>query len=170
MAHPEEDNAIFWHRPEKRGIIPLESFKIPKNLARLYRQAPFKLKINQDFEGVMRACASRSDTWISEEIIQSYNTLYELNMAMSFECWNNDELVGGLYGVSISKAFFGESMFHKASNASKIALVFLVEFLKKEGYTLLDTQYLNPHLVQFGGIEIDAAEYDQLLAKALMPS
>lgn len=167
MAHPEEDNTIYWHRPDLRGIIPLDSFKVPKNLARTYRQGIYEQKIDGDFEACMQMCAERESTWISEEIIASYLKLYEMGFAHSFESWKDGKLVGGLYGVSISKAFFGESMFFRERDASKTALVFLVEHLKKEGFTLLDTQYLNPHLVQFGGVEIPDEDYQKMLAEAM---
>lgn len=167
MAIPEEENEIYWFKPEDRGIIPLDKFHVPKNLKRLYKQGKFELRINADFEGTIRACADRSDTWISEEIISSYCKLNELGYALSFETWLNGELVGGLYGVALGRAFFGESMFHKVTDASKIALVFLIEFLTDRDFILLDTQYLNDHLKQFGGIAIPDEEYEKLLETAL---
>ena len=159
MAHPEDDNAIFWHRPDMRGVIPLDNYKIPKNLKRLYKKKPFDLKISNDFEAVIRACSERNSTWISEEIIELYCTLNEQGFAQSFETWDGEELVGGLYGVVLGKAFFGESMFFRKSEASKIALVFLIETLNHNDFILLDTQYLNDHLLQFGAIEIPDEEY-----------
>lgn len=167
MAEPDEENAIYWYKPEKRGIIPLDTFHIPKNLKRLYEKGTFEMKINADFEGVIRACALREETWISEEIIQTYLKLHEMGFANSFESWKNGKLVGGLYGVSLGAAFFGESMFHRERDASKVALVFLVEFLNKNHFELLDTQYINDHLLQFGAIEIPDDEYMDLLEKAL---
>ncbi len=157
MADPEDNNRIYWHTPMKRGIIPLdEKFKVPKSLARLYRSKSFELKINNAFEQVIRNCANsrKGGTWISEEIILAYCDLHELGLAHSFEVWQGDDLIGGLYGVALGRVFFGESMFHKVTDASKIALVFLVEFLREQKFELLDSQYLNPHLLQFGAFEI----------------
>ena len=167
MALPEEKNEIYWFKPDQRGIIPLDQFHLSKNLKRLYQKNKFELKINGDFEGTIRACAERDDTWISEDIINSYTKLNELGYAFSFEAWLDNKLVGGLYGVSIGRAFFGESMFHKVTDASKIALVFLVDHLIKHDYSLLDTQYINSHLIQFGAIEIPNDEYEKLLEVAL---
>lgn len=169
MAHPDQGNAIFWHTPEIRGIIPLdERFRVSKNLQRLYNRNTFDFKINSSFEKVIRKCATcHEDTWISEEIIEAYIELHEAGFAHSFEAWHKGELVGGLYGVSIGAAFFGESMFHTMTDASKVCLVFLVEYLRKNEYTLLDTQYLNPHTAQFGGFEISRKTYLKLLNEAL---
>ena len=167
MAIPEEDDAIAWFQPDMRGIIPLDNYHIPKNLKRLYRKKPFDLRINSNFEGVIRACAERDSTWISEELILSYLQLHQLGHAHSFECWKDNELVGGLYGVALHEAFFGESMFHHVTDASKIALVFLIEFLNEHHFKLLDTQYINDHLLQFGAIEIPQNEYEVLLQNAL---
>ncbi|MDC0579348.1 leucyl/phenylalanyl-tRNA--protein transferase [Bacteroidia bacterium] len=167
MAIPEENNEIFWFKPDKRGIIPLDKFHVSKNLRRLFNRHYFELKINGDFEGTIRACASREDTWISDDIIKSYSKLYDLGYAYSFETWREGRLVGGLYGVAIGKVFFGESMFHKETDASKIALIFLVEFMKENNFLLLDTQYINDHLLQFGAEEISNEAYEKLLGKAL---
>lgn len=167
MAHPEEANRIYWHKPERRGIIPLERFKMSRNLSRLYRNGDFQFRINGNFEAVIQACANRDETWISEEIIESYINLHKLGFAFSFETWKDNELVGGLYGIAVGKAFFGESMFHTVRDASKLALVFLVEKLKEQDFMLLDTQYLNDHIAQFGGVEISAEEYEKLLSEAL---
>ncbi len=168
MAHPDEGNEIFWHLPEIRGIIPLdERFKINKNLARLYRKGDFELKQNYDFESVIRNCSGRDDTWISEEIIDTYCQLNEMGVAHSFETWKDGKLIGGLYGLAIGKVFFGESMFHKVTDASKIALIFLVETLRHKNFMLLDSQYLNDHIKQFGAYEINHDEYLNLLHEAL---
>ncbi len=169
MAHPDDNNEIYWHTPKKRGIIPLdERFKTSKNLNKLYRSGKFNFTINRDFEKVIRNCATlrADDTWISEEIIEAYLGLYKAGFAHSFETRLNDELVGGLYGVSIGKAFFGESMFHTHTDASKLALVYLVEFLREKDFMLLDTQYLNPHIKQFGAYEISHTTYMLLLKQA----
>ncbi|MDG2455545.1 MAG: leucyl/phenylalanyl-tRNA--protein transferase [Bacteroidia bacterium] len=167
MAVPEDNNDIFWFKPDRRGIIPLDKFHVSKNLRRLFNKHYFDLRINGDFEGTMRACTEREDTWISEDIIKSYCKLHEMGYGFSFETWRNGKLVGGLYGVVIGKAFFGESMFHRETDASKIALIFLVQFLKENDFQLLDTQYINDHLLQFGAKEIPNEEYEALLAKAL---
>jgi leucyl/phenylalanyl-tRNA--protein transferase len=162
MADPEEGNQIYWHTPETRGLIPLDdTFKVPKNLMRLYKKEKFELTINRAFLEVIEQCSflRQGDTWISEEIIDMYTEMHKLGLAHSFEVWLDGELVGGLYGVAIGKAFFGESMFHKVTDASKIALVFLVEFLKEQNFQLLDCQYLNPHLLQFGAYEVTQEDY-----------
>lgn len=167
MAHPEDNNEIYWHRPELRGIIPLEGFNAGKNLMRKYKKGVFELSINKDFDSVIRQCAKREETWISDEIIDLYKELNRRGIAVSFEAWQNNELAGGLYGITIGKAFFGESMFYKVTDASKIALVFLVETLKENNYKLLDIQYLNKHTQQFGGIEIPDQEYQVILRDAV---
>lgn len=169
MAHPEEDNAIYWHTPHLRGIIPLdEGFYINKNLRKLYNAKIFSITVNQNFEEVIHECAyRRSESWISEEIIEAYIELHRMGFAHSIEVWHNNEIAGGLYGVAIGKAFFGESMFTIKSNASKISLIYLVELLRKNEFKLLDTQYLNDHIAQFGAYEISREEYMKRLAKAL---
>lgn len=167
MADPDAGGQVYWYKPEQRGIIPLDAFHVPKNLAKLYAKEPFEIRINSAFRQVMEACAERVTTWISDEIIDVYCELNERGYAHSFECWNDGKLVGGLYGVALGRAFFGESMFHRVTDASKIALVFLVEFLKEKGFELLDTQYINDHLLQFGAIEVSEEEYDELLKNAL---
>lgn len=167
MADPDDDNSIGWYEPKMRGIIPLDSFKVPKNLAKVIRKQTFEVTINRSFEEVMQACAEREDTWISEEIIYVYTRLHETGWGYSFETRLDGELVGGLYGIAMGKAFFGESMFHKVTDASKVALVHLVEWMKQNGFILLDTQFITDHLKQFGAIEIPQAEYMKLLAEAL---
>lgn len=169
MADPDEDHALYWYEPEWRGIIPLDAFHVPKNLARLYRQGKFELRMNTAFRDVMKGCAERDETWISEEIVEVYCELHKRGHAYSFESWQQGKLVGGLYGVAMGKAFFGESMFSRATDASKVALVFLVNTLKANNYTLLDTQYLNDHLKQFGAIEIPREAYLDLLYQAIYP-
>ena len=173
MADPEEDNQIYWHTPQMRGVIPLDDrFKVSKNLKRLYKKDKFDLYINRNFDQVIDYCRSlrEDETWISDEILDAYKQLHEGGFAHSFEVYEKGELVGGLYGVSISKAFFGESMFHLVTDASKIALVFLVEFLREHDFLLLDTQYLNPHIAQFGAYEITHQEYVKLLRRAIAVS
>ena len=173
MADPEEDNQIYWHTPVMRGIIPLnERFRVSKNLRRLYKQQRFSIYINRNFETVIRKCQNLriQDTWISDEIIEAYIGLHEQGFAHSFEAYQEGKLVGGLYGVSIGKAFFGESMFHTVTDASKICLVYLVEFLRDHDFKLLDTQYLNPHIEQFGAYEIPHDEYMKILKDAILIS
>ncbi len=167
MADPDEDNMVHWYEPKQRGIIPLETFKISKNLRRLIKQQKFEITVNQDFEKVMQACAAREDTWISEEIIYVYTKLHEAGWGYSFETRLDGELVGGLYGISMGRAFFGESMFHAVTDASKVALVYLVSWMKDNGLELLDTQFITDHLRQFGAIEIPQKEYLERLKKAL---
>ena len=162
MADPDEGDQIYWHTPETRGLIPLDdTFRVKKNLMRLYKKEKFELSINRAFPEVINQCSllRKGDTWISEEIIDVYTQMHKLGLAHSFEVWLDGALVGGLYGVAIGKAFFGESMFHKVTDASKIALVFLVEFLKEQNFQLLDCQYLNPHLLQFGAYEVTQEEF-----------
>lgn len=162
MADPDEGDQIYWHTPETRGLIPLDdTFRVPKNLMRLYKKEKFELSINRAFPEVINQCSllRQGDTWISEEIIDVYTQMHKLGLAHSFEVWLDGALVGGLYGVAIGKAFFGESMFHKVTDASKFALVFLVEFLKEQNFQLLDCQYLNPHLLQFGAYEVTQEEF-----------
>lgn len=171
MAEDEEEGGeIYWHRPEKRGIIPLESFHISKNLKRLWRNHGYQLKTNTAFQSVVLACAAREHTWINDDIVNAYTQLSEIGYALSFEVWKRKKLVGGLYGISIEKAFFGESMFSLETNTSKLALIYLVTFMKENNYKLLDTQYLNPHLKQFGAIEISDKKYMDLLNEALAKS
>ncbi|MBO6518075.1 MAG: leucyl/phenylalanyl-tRNA--protein transferase [Bacteroidia bacterium] len=167
MADDEEGGEIFWHRPEKRGVIPLNEFHVSKNMRRLWRSHSYDLRINTAFEEVVRACSERSTTWINEEIVGAYTELSEMGYAASFEVWKKGKLVGGLYGVSMGRAFFGESMFSRETNTSKLALIFLVEYLNKNDFMLLDTQYLNDHLKQFGAREISDEKYMALLDKAL---
>ena len=158
---------IEWFSPDPRGILPLEGFRVPSRLSRVVRQSRFDVRTDTAFEAVMRACAAREETWITEDILSSYVALHRLGFGHSVETWQDDVLVGGLYGVSIGGAFFGESMFHTVTDASKVALVALVERLKARGYVLLDTQWVTPHLAQFGGVEIRRAEYLERLSAAL---
>jgi leucyl/phenylalanyl-tRNA--protein transferase len=164
-----DDGEIGWFSPDPRGIIPLESFHVPARLARVARSGRFEIRIDTAFEDVMRACAERPDdgTWISDEIVESYLTLSRLGLAHSVEVWRQGRLVGGLYGVHLGGAFFGESMFHREADASKVALVVLVDRMMRRGFTLLDTQWVTPHLVQFGAIEIPREDYLSRLAVAM---
>ncbi len=160
-----EDDSIEWFSPERRGIIPLEAFHLP-HAARRARKL-FEVKIDTAFSHVIRACARRDETWINDEIIASYENLHALGYAHSVEAFQKGELAGGLYGVAIGGAFFGESMFHRVSDASKIALAELVEQLQRQHFILLDTQWLTSHLLQFGATEVSRAKYLELLERAL---
>src|SRR5437660_2040421 len=162
-----EDDSIAWFSPDPRAIIPLENFHVPHALRRVARKKVFEVRIDHRFGEVIRACAKRKDTWINPEIIESYERLHELGYAHSVETWSKGKLAGGLYGVAIGGAFFGESMFHRERDASKIALVALVERLGAKKFALLDTQWLTPHLQQFGAIEISRERYLRLLGRAV---
>jgi leucyl/phenylalanyl-tRNA--protein transferase len=158
---------IEWFSPDPRGILPLGAFHAPSRLSRVVRQSRFDVRVDTAFEAVMRACAARDETWITEDILSSYVALHRLGFGHSVETWQDGVLVGGLYGVAIGGAFFGESMFHTVTDASKVALVMLVERLQTRGFVLLDTQWVTPHLAQFGGMEIPRADYLDRLAAAL---
>jgi leucyl/phenylalanyl-tRNA---protein transferase len=161
-----EDDSIQWFSPDPRAILPLEDFHVPHALRRLVRKKVFGTTIDNAFSKVIEACAKREDTWINLEIIESYTRLHELDCAHSVEAWKEGTLAGGLYGVAVGGAFFGESMFHHVTDASKIALVALVQHLRARKFALLDTQWLTPHLQQFGGIEISRNQYLRLLNRA----
>ncbi len=158
---------IGWYSPDPRAIFELDGLRVPRSLSLTMKKKPFELLVNTQFEMVMRACAARKETWISEEIIQSYVELHRLGFAHSVECWKDQKLVGGLYGVAIAGAFFGESMFSEMRDASKIALVFLVDRMNARGFGLLDTQFVTPHLARFGAKEIAREDYLRRLKKAL---
>jgi leucyl/phenylalanyl-tRNA--protein transferase len=162
-----ESGEIAWFSPDPRGIIPLDAFHIPHGLKRTLKKEIFEIRLNTAFEEVIRACGERAETWISEQIVESYLNLHKLGFAHSVEAWLGNELAGGLYGVSVYGAFFGESMFHRVTDASKVALVELVNRLNARGYHLLDTQYVTGHLAKFGAVEIPRANYMRLLKQAL---
>lgn len=164
-----EEGEIGWFSPDPRAIIPLDDrFHIPHGLKRTLKRNPFEIAIDRDFESVIRACAERAEgTWISTEIIESYCQLHREGHAHSVEAWLGGELAGGLYGVHLGGAFFGESMFHRVADASKVALVALIERLRARGFRLLDTQWLTPHLARFGAYEIPRSEYLRRLRAAL---
>ena len=165
MSMPEGE--IGWFSPDPRAIVPLDTFHVPHGLRRVLKKAPFEIRIDAGFETVMRKCAEREDTWINEEIVESYVGLHRVGHAHSVETWREGRLVGGLYGVSIGGAFFGESMFHEVTDASKVALHALVMRLRERGFTLLDTQWITPHLAKFGAMEIPRAKYLRMLAKSV---
>ena len=171
MAERKDDPTVFWVDPEIRGIIPLDKFHVSKSLKKTIRSGRFRITCDTAFERVMRCCATESDTrdetWINDDIIHAYTELHEFGFAHSVETWLDDELVGGLYGVSMGAAFFGESMFSRARDASKVALVHLVARLHQGGYELLDTQFITDHLKQFGAIEIPARYYLEQLESAI---
>lgn len=168
-----DDGEIRWYSPDPRGVIPLDSFHVPSRLARLMRGGKFRVEIDRRFEDVICACAGTerkeedAGTWISDEILVSYVELHRRGVAHSVETWQDDRLVGGLYGVALGGAFFGESMFHYVTDASKVALAALVERLRTRGFRLLDVQWVTPHLERFGAIEIPRADYLKQLEHAL---
>ena len=166
----DSDGTIYWYSPDPRAIIPLDSYKAHKSLRPLLKKNYFEIRIDYDFEAVMRGCAlarnETDDTWISEEIINAYTGLNGIGLAHSVEAYLDNKLVGGLYGVSIGAAFFGESMFYTQPNASKVAFHYLIQTLRKQGFELLDTQFINDNVKRFGAIEIPKANYLNLLRKA----
>jgi leucyl/phenylalanyl-tRNA---protein transferase len=172
MAESRHGRHIHWYYPEQRGILPLDAFHVPRSLSKFMRRNPFTLTTDKAFPQVIRGCAelceSRQQTWINDEIISLYETLWRKGFAHSIECWQGDRLAGGIYGVAIGGAFFGESMFSRQPNASKVALVHLVRLLQEHGYGLLDTQFVNEHLKQFGVLEIPRQDYLNRLHGAIM--
>ncbi|PWW03520.1 leucyl/phenylalanyl-tRNA--protein transferase [Hoeflea marina] len=171
MAESANDPELFWVEPETRGVIPLDAFHIPRSLARTVRRAPFDIRFDHDFPAVMAACAEsvegRPSTWINATITDLYTSLHRLGHAHSVEAWQDGRLVGGLYGVSLRQAFFGESMFSRVTDASKVCLVHLVERMKRNGFTLLDTQFTTDHLKRFGAIDVPRDAYYRMLDAAL---
>jgi leucyl/phenylalanyl-tRNA---protein transferase len=171
MAESASDPALYWVEPDERGIIPLDGFHISRSLRKRVKQHSYEIRIDTAFNNVIAECAAKSDsrkeTWINKRIITLYSQLYKMGCAHSVESWMDGELVGGLYGIRIGAAFFGESMFSRATDASKVALVHLVARLKFGGFTLLDAQFVNPHLLQFGSQAIKKADYHKLLEPAL---
>ncbi|MBP1850563.1 leucyl/phenylalanyl-tRNA--protein transferase [Rhizobium halophytocola] len=172
MADSADDPELFWVEPEIRGIIPLDQFHVSKSLAKAMAKRPFEVRFDTAFHAVVDKCAEPADdrpsTWINVEIKSLYSALHTMGHAHSVEAWEGDELVGGLYGVSLGTAFFGESMFSRRTNASKICLVHLVERLRQQGFTLLDTQFTTDHLKTFGAVDIPKEDYRILLEDAMM--
>jgi len=167
MAETKKSDKIFWVDPEKRGIIPLEKFHLSKRLSKTIKTTPFTITYDKVFLKVIRACSSeskgRNKTWINGQIMALFENLHHHKLAHSIECWDGNELVGGLYGLALGGVFFGESMFHHKTDASKIALIYLVARLNKGGFKLLDTQFITNHLKQFGAIEIPRKDYLEML-------
>ena len=171
MSESFDDPKVYCINPKKRGVIPIKDFKISKNLKKEIKKNKFKITINKNFNKVITNCAkktkNRPKTWINKKIIVSYSNLHKIGHAHSIEAWFQNKLVGGLYGVSLGSAFFGESMFSIMSNASKICLVYLIANLKLKGFTLLDTQFINPYLKKLGAIEISRKKYLEILGNSL---
>lgn len=167
MADSKEAENVEWYTARKRGIIPIGEFHTSENLTRIIRQERFEIRVNSNFREVVTQCANRDSTWINNLIINSYDVLNQHGNAYSVESYRDDKLVGGLYGVKLKAAFFGESMFKKEKWADKVALYYCHEILKKNGFLLWDTQFYTDHLAQFGCIEIEAEEYEQMLDEAL---
>lgn len=171
MAESAESTELHWFDPERRGILPLDGFHVPRSLRKAVRQGRFEVRCDTAFQRVVESCAEMTDdrpkTWINDDIVRLYTELHRAGFAHSVECWRGDRLVGGLYGVSLGAAYFGESMFSRETDASKVALVHLVARLRAAGFTLLDTQFVTDHLARFGAYEIPRAEYRRRLNQAL---
>ena len=170
MAEHRNDPDIFWVDPRQRGVIPLDGFYMSRSLRKRLRTAPYRIAVNEDFPGVVAACADRAETWINDEIRTLYTMLHQTGHAHSLELWDDGDLVGGVYGVVLGSAFFGESMFSRRRDASKIALAYLVDRLRMGGFSLFDTQFITPHLASLGGVEITRAAYHKALSQALQRS
>ncbi len=167
MAESRDDPDIFWVDPQHRGILPLGGFHISRSLARTIRNSGFSVSVNRDFEAVVDGCADRAETWINPTIRSLYGDLHMIGDAHSLEIWDGDVLAGGVYGVALGAAFFGESMFSRRRDASKLALAYLVDRLRQGGFTLFDVQFLTPHLASLGAVEVPRADYHERLAAAL---
>ena len=171
MAKSRDEQDVYWVQPKERGVIPLDQFHVPKSLRKTLRRGVFEIRVDTAFDAVISGCAesgpNREDTWINEQIIELFSDLYEAGLAHSVETWVENQLVGGLYGLAMGSVFFGESMFTRHDNASKVALCHLVAIMKNGGYRLLDTQFITDHLVQFGAVELPHKDYMQDLGDAL---
>ncbi len=167
MAEARDDPRVFWVDPRQRGILPLDGFHLSRSLRRTILRAPFRLTLNTDFEGVVRGCATREETWINDTIFDGYVALHRRGYAHSLEARAGGALVGGVYGVALGRAFFGESMFSRATDASKVALATLVAHLRQTGFVLFDTQFTTAHLQSLGGREVSRADYHRMLDAAL---
>lgn len=167
MSESREDDSVFWVDPQMRGIIPLGGFHISRSLARTIRRMPYSVHVNCDFTGTVAGCADRDETWINPTIFNLYEQLHLAGFAHSVEVWDESELIGGVYGVTLGAAFFGESMFSRRTDASKIALAYLVSRLRYGGFQLFDTQFVTDHLISLGAVEIPRSEYRKRLERAL---
>lgn len=167
MAEHRDDPEVFWVDPKRRGILPLDRFHISRSLARRLRRGDIEITVNTAFDAVVSACADRPETWINAEIFSLYNRLHDTGHAHSQEIWHDGKLIGGVYGVAIGAAFFGESMFSRAADGSKLALAYLIDRLREGGFRLFDTQFVTPHLKSMGGQEISRAAYHLALERAL---
>ena len=168
MAEHRGDTELFWVDPRQRGVLPLDAFHISRSLAKTLRSDRFRITFDADFAGVVTGCANREETWINDILATLYGQLHLTRLARSIEVWDGDDLVGGVFGITLGGAFFGESMFSKLPNASKIALVHLIERLKVGKFAILDTQFITEHLKTFGAYEINQADFLVILKKALM--
>ncbi|MCL4153066.1 UNVERIFIED_CONTAM: hypothetical protein GTU68_023530 [Idotea baltica] len=171
MAESADDPTLYWIEPDQRGVIPLDTFHVPRSLSKIIRKDVFEVRVDTDFDGVISGCAEltsdRRETWINQPIRDLYGELFHMGFCHTVECWKDGALMGGLYGIHIGGAFFGESMFSRVPDASKVALVHLRNRLKSGGFTLLDTQFVTDHLRKFGAHEVPRAEYNELLQDAL---
>ncbi|NNE71458.1 MAG: leucyl/phenylalanyl-tRNA--protein transferase [Rhodothermales bacterium] len=168
MAEPDEDGQIYWYLPEVRALLPIDSLHIPRSLAKVIRQGRFQLFRNRDFDAIIRHCADRDETWLSPELVEVFMRLHREGWAHSVGAWQGDRLVGGVYGLALGRAFFAESMFHLETDASKVALVGLVDWLRSQEFELLDIQFMTEHLRRFGAFEITADAYQERLDHALL--
>ncbi|MEP5758883.1 MAG: leucyl/phenylalanyl-tRNA--protein transferase [Litoreibacter sp.] len=167
MAEGRDDPEIYWLDPKRRGVIPLDNFHMSRSLRKKIRREPYDIKVNTDFSGVLEGCADRDETWINDQIFSLYMDLHRSGHAHSVEVWEGTALIGGIYGVTLASAFFGESMFSRKRDTSKIAMAYLVSRLRKGGFSLFDTQFITDHLASMGGIEISRDAYHVLLTDAL---
>ena len=167
MAESRDDPEIFWVDPKQRGVLPLDGLRLSRSLRRTIRREPWLVTLNEAFDRVVTACADREETWINPAIAKLYGQLHRAGFGQSLELWDGDDLAGGIYGVTLGTAFFGESMFSARRDASKVALAHLVALLRRQGFTLFDTQFLTPHLASLGAVEIPRSAYRARLARAL---
>lgn len=167
MAETRHADEVFWMDPEARGVFPLDRFHISRSLKRRIQRWPYEIRINTDFTGVVNGCAARDETWINGAIFKAYAQLHRMGYAHSLEVWSENQLVGGVYGIALGAGFFGESMFSRRTDASKVALAYLIDRLNQTGFCLFDTQFLTPHLASLGAIEITRSDYHQKLKIAV---
>lgn len=167
MSEAQDDPRVFWVDPERRGVLPIDGFHLSRSLRKTILRHPFELTLNMDFDGVVRGCAGRDETWINDTIFRAYFALHRMGYCHSIEAWSGDTLVGGVYGVALGRAFFGESMFSTETDASKVALATLIAHLGRTGFELFDTQFVTDHLASLGAVEMSRAEYHAALEAAL---